>query len=78
MSGFCVAVDSAACASRLSNLSMSGFILILLPTLAVFCGCSVLPIDIRYQVFDTAHTRSISGYLLRLPPALMLEYFMVR
>ena len=50
MSGFCAAVDTAACASRISNLSKSGFMMNLMPMLAVLCACSVLPIDIRYQV----------------------------
>ena len=31
----------------------------------------------RYQVFDTAHTRSISGYTLRLRPIIVnIEYLM--
>ena len=50
MSGFCAAVDTAACATRISNLDISGFTLRILPMSAVLCGCSVLPIDIRCQV----------------------------
>ena len=49
MSGFCAAV-AAACATRTSNLNISGFTLRILSMSAVLCGCSVLPIDMRYQV----------------------------
>ena len=102
--GFRAAVDTAACASRISNLSISGSTPRILPMLiAVPCGlCQVLPIDIRYesgircsihcsllivvasrfqvpsiryQVFDTANTRSISAYILRLLPVVTIEYF---
>ena len=90
ISGFCAAVDTAACASRIPNQSISGFTLRTLPMLAwavftlrtlpmlaVLWSCSALPIDIRYQVSgvrSTTHARSISGYLLRL----LIEYFMAR
>ena len=84
MSGFCAAVDIASCASRIANLSNSGVTLRKLPMLAVPCGCSVLPIDIRFDSYQvsgaqyTGYTRKIYGYLLRLLPVLMIEYFMMR
>ena len=83
MSGFrCCCGYSAACASRTSNLNISGStrrILLAVYFAAVrllFCIADrdQLP-GIRYQVFDTAHTRSISGFILRLLSVLMIEYF---
>ena len=61
---FCAAVDTAACATHVSNLNISGFALRILP-ISSNLFFFVLPIDIRlsgirYQVFDTAHIRSIS------------------
>ena len=50
---------------------------------SVLCGCQVVVLycrsisGTRYQVLDTAHTRSISGYVLRLLPVVMVEYFIL-
>ena len=76
--GYC-----AARASRISNLSISGSTLIILPMLAVyfavvrllFCIADRYQVPgIMYQVFDTArHTRRISGYILRILCVVMIE-----
>ena len=73
----------AACASRVSNLNISGSTMRILPMLAVyvavvrrFCIADRYQVpSIRYQVFDTTHTHSISAYTLRLLPVVVIEYF---
>ena len=80
MSGFCAAVDAAACDSRISNLSISGSALRILPILlAVPCSSSVLPIDIGYQVFDTARCSYLQhlgggGLLVRVDSPTILVF----
>ena len=49
MSGFCAAENTAACASRISYLSRPGSALRIL---LISCGCSVLPINTRYESYQ--------------------------
>ena len=73
MSGFCAAVDSSACATRISDLDISGFTLQILPMSAVLCGCSVLPIDTRYQVVGIRCSILLILAVSRLLPVLRIE-----
>ena len=82
----CCCGYSAACASRVSNLNLPGSTLRILPMLAVYFAFARMLLCIadryqvpskRYQVFDTAHARSISAYILRLLPVVILEYFIL-